>query len=87
LARGAYNTPKPHPKRYQHEKKKGTARPPKVSDLQFCASFILILANLNRARKQRIKRFSGKVFWGKKKGYKAGGGKRFPYLLTFMATL
>jgi hypothetical protein len=45
------------------------------------------VANLNRARTQKIKRFSGKAFWGKKKGYKAGGGKRLPYLLTFMATL
>jgi hypothetical protein len=28
---------------------------------------ILEVANLNRARTQRIKRFSGKAFWGKKK--------------------
>jgi len=28
---------------------------------------ILDVANLNRARTQRIKRFSGKAFWGKKK--------------------
>ena len=28
---------------------------------------ILEVANLNRARTQRIKRFSGKTFWGKKK--------------------
>ncbi len=28
---------------------------------------ILEVANLNRARTQRIRRFSGKAFWGKKK--------------------
>jgi len=28
---------------------------------------ILEVANLNRARTQRVKRFSGKAFWGKKK--------------------
>ncbi len=62
----------------QEEKRVG--RHPKVSDLQLCVLFILSyitntsistvaksLIDSNSARTQKIKRFSGKAFWGKKK--------------------
>ena len=38
---------------------------------------ILEVANLNRARTQRVKRFSGKAFWGKKKWIGLMGDKGY----------